>query len=458
MSGRLNSVRTRRGSGGCARRRGASSLARAGGLALFAFVAVVGSALCASTALALEPISVTIEVKIPIGVDDVASTLRRRAETQALEQAVLRVAGRYVSPARLELEADAIRAALAPRAAAFVLTYRLNGQPARQPSELDPLVDDYVVSITVTVNAEQLRQVLQELGLAAGVGQRPSLALDCRFTADSALVDPFALVPLRQLLSTRLAAAGFPIVEPALYAGAQVAPATVDALAREAGADLGISVAVRLRELPVGPSDGGPSGGGRSGGARGSIVEVRVRSVRAADGNEVATLTAEAPGYGLDARDSLVRALEVLEPQLADGLVTRLDQSLAALDAAAKDVRLRLVEVRRLAEVEAVQQTLLRVLGAKKVRIAWLSPGAAELVVDAPLPPTALRDRLIGAAYPGFALSPVALAPGRIELRVAEPLPPEPALPTGDVDAPPGRPAAAPSGPGMAPAGTFPRR
>jgi hypothetical protein len=399
-----------------------------------AVVAGVLTSLAPGAAVALEPVSVTLEVRIPIGPDDVTSTLRRRAEAQALEDAVVEVASRYVSPERIEPESPALRQALSSRASAFVLTYRVDGQPVRRTSELDPLVDEFVMSLTVTVDAEQVREALAQLGMGAAAAKRAKIAVACTLAPDTSADARFALTPLRQILTERLDAAGFAIVEPALFGLPDAAARDAVALARAAGSDVGIVVQVGFRALPA----------AAPGTAQGGVAEVRAVALRGSDGVEVAAARIEAPGYGDSVRDAFLRAVEALGGKLADELVTELGANAAMLRPPTTGVRLRLSGVRSLVEVEVVQQTLLTVLGAKTARVAWLGPGSAELVVDASLTAAELRERLMGAAYPSFALELVELSADRLELRVAEP--PAVQAPLPDASLPDGR-RASPSAP-----------
>jgi hypothetical protein len=98
-------------------------------------------------------------------------------------------------------------------------------------------------------------------------------------------------------------------------------------------------------------------------------------------------------------------------------------------------VRLRLTDVKGLAQVESVQKTLVGTLGASSASLVLLEPRTAELAVESDLSPGVLQERLIGAAYPGFQLELAGVQSESIELRVL----PEAATQPLDTESP-GRP------------------
>jgi hypothetical protein len=382
----------------------------------------------AAPAWALEPVEVTVEAAVDAVSGESAEALRKRLLERALEQAVLDVAGRYVAPERLALEGERLREALRPKAAGFILTYRVDQAPQTRRSPQDPGVEQQVLLLTATVDAERLRRQLQELGFGAAAGSRPSVAifeqlLAPRDAGGSAV--SLSVAPLREFVARALSEAGFVVVEPALYAGARVAPASAVELARGLGADLGVDLEVRWSPRP------GPAGGSVSGG----VAEVQVRSLRARDATELAAGRFEAPGYGPDGRAAFGRALDSLRDQVAKGLVFQLEQNLSAIQVGGNGVvRLRLTEVAGLAQVEAVQKTLTNTLGASSASLLLLEPRTAELAVESDLSPGVLQERLLAGAYPGFGLELAGVQSESIELRVR----PEPAGPPLDGQTPVG--------------------
>jgi len=370
----------------------------------------------AQPARALEPVEVTVEAAIEVQEGDVPSALRQRAFAQALLEAVSEVALRYVPPARLESDGERLRQVLAKEAARFVLVYRMQGPAEVRPALDNPEVQEYVMVVNATVDATKLRQALEEQGFIRGMGPRPSLALNLRLGAGAGVTRferyDFALEPLRQALTEKLSGEGYVVVEPALYPGAGGQPRSAAELARSLGADLGVDVEVLW--TPLG-SSGSQSGGGP---ARGGVAEVRVRSVRASDALELATVRFEAPGYAPEPSEAFRRATQALEPQLASGILFQLEQNLEALNEGAPIVRVRLANVRSLRQVEGVQKTLLELLGAREASLSVLEPGAAELVVDALLAPGSLQERMTSAVYDGFGLELVQVGQDSVELRV----------------------------------------
>src|SRR5262249_14882662 len=153
----------------------------------------------------------------------------------ALQQAVFQVATRFVAPERVALEGEKLRDALRPKAAGFILTYRVDAAPQARRSPQDPSVEQQVLQLTATVDAERLRRLLQELGFGAASGSRPSVAIFEQLVAPrdaggSPL--PVSVAPLREFVARALSEAGFVVVEPALYQGSRVAPANAVELAR----------------------------------------------------------------------------------------------------------------------------------------------------------------------------------------------------------------------------------
>jgi hypothetical protein len=381
--------------------------ARAGALALFA-LGLAGLLLAAPAARAAEPVKVSVEGVVRVEGEN-ASQLRDRAFQAAMLEAVMEVARGAVDPGRLESEEESVRAALRPRAQSFILTYRPE-TPLRRPDPDNPGKEQYVLRLNATVDAEQVQKVLAELGLTRGSGSQASVALRVENASNSETRDgQFPVGALESLLTKRLEQEGFVVVSQALRPGASRDPQSVQELARNLGADVGVAVEVRWT---------------RRANTRGQIVggnaEVSVRALRPDDGVEVAVSRFEAPGFAVDPEEAFQRALDAIEPQLAQNLVLQLERNLGALKADDSPlVRVALLDVSGLSQVEAVQKTLLESLGAREARVAQLGPRSAELVVNSPLSPGALQDRLSAVEFEGFLLEPVEVKRDRIDFRVA---------------------------------------
>ena len=82
-------------------------------------------------------------------------------------------------------------------------------------------------------------------------------------------------------------------------------------------------------------------------------------------------------------------------------------------------MRVALLDVSGLSQIEAVQKTLLESLGAREAKLAVLGPRSAELLVNSSLSPGALQDRLGAVEFEGFLLEPVEVRRDRIDFRVA---------------------------------------
>jgi hypothetical protein len=355
-------------------------------------------------ALALDPVTVEVEGVVKLN-DANASTARDRAFQAALLEAVLEVVRRYVPAARLELDRELFREALAPGAAAAILTYRVHPDSGPRVSASDLVSREYAVGLTASVDAAQVRAQLQSLRLVADSRERPSVVLLVRPDRTAPASDS-ALVGLEDSVKQRLAGEGFVIVEPALRRGGLDASSAVG-FARALGADVGVDVSARWRERGV---------GGR---VLGGTLALEVRALRVEDGFEVAIARFEAPAYHDDPAEAQVRAAEALQRQLADNLLLQLERNWEALADPGRPIRVVLSSVTSLWQAERVSDALRGPLRAESVAIAAIAPRVVELRVEAPLSPGALQDRLASLPFDGFRLEPVEVERNRVELRVA---------------------------------------
>lgn len=368
--------------------------------------ALLAAVLVASPARALEPVSVSVEGVVPV-TDESPASLRDQAFQAALAEAVLEVARRFAAPAALEPGPESQISSLTSRAAAFVLTYRVDGAPGRRFSSEAPFVEEFVLALTATVDAAQVREALEELGLLRHEGALPSVVLRVRLvsTGQSGSSGPFGA--FERFLVRELEGEGFVVVDPALRAFTTAQVSALE-LARSLGADVSVDVAIRWTRRQLSERvDGG-------------LAEVRLRALGAAEGSELAVARFEAPAYHEDGTEAFIRALEALQVQLSQNLVLQLQRNWRALHAGDRAISLRMSNVTSFLQVEAVQDALRNVLGATATSISELGPNRAELRVEAPLSAGALQDRLAATVFDGFRLEPVEVQPDRIDVRVAQ--------------------------------------
>lgn len=383
-----------------------SALAREGRAARGLWCALaIGWLAAAAVAGAVEPVGVEAEGVAPL-TEATERTAYATAFEDALVEAVLEVAARYLPPERLEVDREGIREALAPHAREAVLTYRQNETGVRV-SARDLSAREYAVRLTVTVDASQVRALLQELRLVGGARGRPSLVLWVRPFAYEERQAPVELTALEDALKRALDEEGYVIVEPALRGAPSGSPGSALEAARALGADVAVDLAGRWR--PRGVRDR----------VLGGTLELRLRAVRAEDGNEIAIARFEAPGYHADPAEAQARALDALREQVATNLLLQLDQNWEVLAETERPIRLVLSGVSSLTQADRVARALERALGAEEVALTVISPRVVELEVRAPLSPGALQDRLAALTFEGFRLEPVEVERERVELRVA---------------------------------------
>jgi hypothetical protein len=328
-----------------------------------------------------------------------------------------------LAPAVYEAQQEKIRAALDPdpKVGSFVLTFRAG--PAHQ--QASPTLDDvveYFQPVVATVDARRLRAFLSSSGWAPLEATRPSIVL-CVVpeSGSGGEQGEAALEHLRRYVSDELKAREFVLIEPGVRGGAPDCALGVLALARELGADAGVELRVGWRAQP---GESGP---------RSTIAEVALSAQRTGDASELALGRFQGVGHHDAAEEALGRALEAVQVQVVDNLVLQLARNWQEIASADGPVELVLVGVTGLTQVLAVQAEVEKRLGADRVELLELGPGTASLRIAAGISPGALQDRLVAAAFDGFALEPVETGAGRISLRVHERLP-ESAPGSGQID------------------------
>lgn len=138
-----------------------SRIAFALGLAALAWVA--------APARALEPVTINAEGVVAAGPATEAPP-RDAAFKAALVSAVFEASRAFIPPERFASEAERLRGELAPRAQAFVTTYRVGGALTRRPSALDPQVQEWVLPVTARIDTTQLRAFLVQAGFVREAG------------------------------------------------------------------------------------------------------------------------------------------------------------------------------------------------------------------------------------------------------------------------------------------------
>jgi hypothetical protein len=306
----------------------------------------------------------------------------------------------------MEAQEEVIREAFKTRAAGFVITYRVEDSEGPRPSLEDPMKEVFSVRLSATVDAVLVREALETLIPDLRDRDHPSVALQVVRTAPQP-GDPRApLDAFENAIAHRLRSEGVVLVDPALRGDVSPPSRGFLELARSLGADLAIEIGVgwRLRATPRHVTGG--------------VAEVRVRAVRVKDSFEIALSHFEAPAYHEDPEEAFARALEAVQGQVSENLVLQLGRNWEVLAKDDGPVHLRLVNVSSLMEVDAVRKALQNLLGAKEASLVSLAPDIAEMVVQGPLSPGALQERLVAVAFDDFRLHPVEVSRQRVELRV----------------------------------------
>jgi len=361
----------------------------------------------AGSAFALEPVSVSVQGVVSSA--DVGEAAPRDAAYRAgLVTAVLEAARGILGQDKYALEAEKLRAVVAPMAQRFVLTYRIDGALERRHSPLDPAVEEFSLPITARIDATQLRALLVKQGFLHEAADRPSLALRVRPVGALADAPPAgALAHLEQSVRHSLTEREFVFVEAALRPGVGGEPASALELARALGADVALDLEVDWRTSAPGASS-----------VPGGVAEVRAHAQRSDDGSELAVVRFEAAGYHAERDAAIARALEAVEPQVGENLALQLQRNWEAVAATDRPIELGLDAVSTLDQVLSVRRVLLQQLGARSAEIRELQPHQATLQVISSLGPGALQEKLASVRFEGFGLSPEDAGAGRARLRV----------------------------------------
>ena len=356
-------------------------------------------------AAAVEPLSVRVEGNVEVEKAELAAG-PDLAFNAALVEAALEVAREMVPPERMEAEEERLREVFARRAPGFVLTYRVEAREGPLLSPDNALKQVFSASLHVTLDAALVREALAALGMLQGWNQ-PSIVTRVVRTD----LDPGApgvpLEPFGQFIARRLETEGFVLIDP--MARGEVASDAVGSvldLGRELGADLAVEFGVRWRPRPS-VSD-----------LAAGTTEVRVLALRVRDGSEIARAHFEGPAYHQDPDEAFARGLEAVQDQVVENLVLQLGRNWNALAKQDGPIQLRLLNVSSLHQVEMVQRSLRRQLGAREAVLSGLAPAIAELEVRGSLSPGALHDRLIGLTFEHFQLFPVGVSRQLVEVRV----------------------------------------
>ncbi len=362
----------------------------------------------APVALAAEPVTVTVEGRALTSATDTVGA-RDDAIRAALLEAAIEIAQTLLRVPVAEEELELLYAELAPVAGGVILTYRIEpgGELRAVPDSPDELA--YVVSVTATVDARQLRTELQLIGYLSTGPAQPSVVIAVRIDSfgDERASD-VRLEPLEKALRKELESHGFIVMEPGLLPGADPRSRTASELARAVGADVAVDVGVRLRRTYVQRH------------VVGIVAEVSAYAVRVRDGFELAEVRLDTPAYHLNPDEATMRAVDAVREPISRNLRIQLEQNWSALLPEDRPTLLVLHGVTRFAQVSAVYSLLEEGGGIDGVELRTLGPGQAEFALLAAPSPGVLQSRLMRAKLPGFRLAPLSIAADRIEVVIRE--------------------------------------
>lgn len=355
-----------------------------------------------------EPITVTVQGVA--SADPAHPTAARDGAVQAgILEAISEVTrGLLRAPLSGEDE-ESLRGSLEPLAPTLVLTYRIEPGGEVRPMRSDPNRIEYVVRVTATIDAAQLRHELERLGYLRETASRPSLLLrvTARGSAWSGEADP-RLEPLERALRQEFLEHEFIVLDPGVLPGPDPEGRSAFNLARATGADVGVEISVRLKESRIG------------GHISGVVAEVEAVATRAADGYELARIRLDTPGYHRDPDEASMRALEAVEAPLAQNLRVQLEQNWVALAGERRAVHLVLRGVTHFTQVEAVWDLLRDGLGVEQVELDTLAPALAQFSLrDAPSP-AVLQARLTQADLEAFRLESLEVTNDTLEMVIRE--------------------------------------
>jgi hypothetical protein len=370
----------------------------------------------AAVGMAADPVTVTVEGRATAPTDD-SGGARDEAIQAALQEAALEVAQSLLPVPLLEEQEDALWEALGPVVSGVILTYRIEQGGELRPIEDAPDELEYVVVVTATVDAAQLRNDLRRLGYVHGAGDRPSVVVAVRSDSfGGPRRSDVRLEPLERTLREELLSNGFVVLEPGVLPGPDPESQSAAELARSVGADVAVEVGVRLRRTGLRTR------------IVGIVAEVSARAVRVRDGYELALVQLDTPAYHLDPDEATMRAVDAVREPLAQNLRVQLEQNWVALASDQRPIRLVLHGVTRFSQVSAVYGLLQGGTGIDGLELRTLGPGQAEFALAAAPSPGVLQARLVRAKLPGFRLDPLSVTVDQIEVAVREVAPETPAV------------------------------
>ena len=359
---------------------------------------------------AVEPRTLTVEGRAEADGEGSGGARGRALKAAFLEVAV-EVARGLIPMPLAEAEVELLREALAPVAPGLVLTYRIERAGRLQPMAEEPERMEYVVQVTTTLDAAELRRELDELAFLRSPTGRPSVILRVRGRgAPWTGAADVRLEPLDRALRGEFRTNDFIVVDPGVLPGTDPERRGLLELARAAGADVAIDVQVELRETAIGSR------------IVGVVAEVTALAIRVQDAFELARIRLDTPAYHTDPDEATMRALDSVKGPLARNLRVQLEENWRVLARERGPIRLILHGVTGFGQVTAVWDVLRAGRGVEGAELRALSPGRAEFILhDAPSAGV-LQSRLAEADLPGFRLEPAAVAAGRLELMVRAPL------------------------------------
>jgi hypothetical protein len=370
---------------------------------------------------AVEPVQITVEGRAEAKAAELAGA-RDQALQAAIVEAVVGVARDLVQRPLSEPDVELLRESLAPRAAALILTYRIEPGGALRPIPDEPELYQYVVRVTAAVDASALRRELDRVAFLGGSGGRPSVLVRVRGGSGGRGGRPdVRLEPLERAVRQDLRRHEFVVLDPGVLPGAAPEERTAVELARSAGADVAVDVDVGLRRTGIGRR------------IVGVVAQVTARAIRVQDGFELARVQMDTPAYHTDPDEAAMRALDAAQEPLARNLRVQLERNWGVLASERGPLSLVVRGVTGFSQVMAVWEFLSNGREVEGVQLRALGPGRAEFSLREAPSSGVLQSRLARAELPGFRLEPLAIAADRLELTVRE-------LPRGDSSAGPGSP------------------
>jgi hypothetical protein len=360
----------------------------------------------ASGARAVEPVTVTVHGRATTEASELGGG-RDRAIDAAMVEATLEVARGILRVETLPEEVESLREALAPLAPALILTYRIEPGGKLRPKPGEPGTLEYLVRVTATVDAAQLRRELERIRVGGQFSGGPSVLLRLRSATGEGRPDA-RLEPLERSVREELRNNGFVLLDAGALPGRAPEQRGLLELARAIRADVAVDVRVALRRGGIGSR------------MVSVTADVTALAIRVQDAFELARVQLETPAYHTDPEEAAMRALDATREPLARNLRVQLDRNWGALAADRGQLRLVLRGVRRFTQVTEVWDLLSSGSEIEGVQLRVLAPGTAEFFLREAPSPGVLQSRLARSDLPGFRLEPLAMAADRLEFTVRE--------------------------------------